>query len=66
MSKIKVKNIMVFAILFIISLILVANPINNTSDDIVYKNSFDSLSTFFTWAKDFSNLWGGRPQLIQL
>ncbi len=60
MSKIKVKNIMVFAILFIISLILVANPINNTSDDIVYKNSFDSLSTFFTWAKDFSNLWGGR------
>ena len=60
MNKIKVKNIMVFAILFIISLILIANPLNNTSDDIVYKNAFNSVPTFFTWAKEFSALWGGR------
>ena len=56
MNKIKVKNIMVFAILFIISLILIANPLNNTSDDIVYKNAFNSVPTFFTWAKEFSAL----------
>lgn len=60
MNKEKIRNIMIFAVIFIIALILLANPLNDTGDDIVYKNAFNNLPTFFTWAKEFCNLWGGR------
>ena len=29
-------------------------------DDKVYKNAFNSISTFFSWLGNFYNVWGGR------
>lgn len=66
MNKSELRNIIAFVVLFIIALILVANTINNTFDDKVYRNAFNSVSTFFTWTKDFSCLWGGRVVALGL
>ncbi len=60
MKKNKLKNIIIFGIIFICGLIVMSIPLNNTPDDVVYKNTFNSIFTFFTWAKEFRTLWGGR------
>lgn len=60
MNKDKIKNIMILGIIFICSLIVMSIPLNSTPDDMVYKNTFNSIPTFFNWVKEFRALWGGR------
>lgn len=59
-KKINIKTIAMIIIIFVVSFAIFQKPIDNTADDIIYKNAYHDIPSFFEWANEFLSVWGGR------
>lgn len=56
-KKINIKTIALIIIIFVVSFAIFEKPIDNTADDIIYKNAYHDIPSFFEWANEFLSVW---------